>query len=42
MNMDSIIKIMREMEDEWSETKTEWGNYKDFIDNYFANLDVSA
>ncbi len=41
MNMDQIIKIMREMQDEWAETKTEWTSYKDFIDNYFANLDVS-
>ena len=32
---------MREMQDEWSETKTEWASYKDYIDNYFANLDVS-
>lgn len=41
MNMDEIIKIMREMQDEWTATKAEWASYKDFIDNYFANLDVS-
>lgn len=41
MNMDEIIKIMREMQDEWAATKEEWASYKDFIDNYFANLDVS-
>lgn len=41
MNMDQIIKIMREMQDEWAVTKTEWASYKDFIDNYFATLDVS-
>ena len=41
MNLDQIIKIMREMQDEWEATKTEWASYKDFIDNYFANLDVS-
>lgn len=40
-NLDQIIKIMREMQDEWEDTKTEWASYKDFIDNYFANLDVS-
>ena len=40
MNLDQIIKIMREMQDEWSNTKTEWASYKDFIDNYFANLDL--
>lgn len=42
MNLDQIIKIMREMQDEWEATKTEWASYKDFIDNYFANLDLSA
>ena len=42
MNMDQILKIMREIQDEWTETKTEWASYKDFIDNYFANLDISA
>lgn len=42
MNMDQIIKIMREMQDEWLATKTEWTSYKEFIDNYFDNLDVSA
>lgn len=41
MNLDEIIKIMREMQDEWTATKEEWASYKEFIDNYFANLDVS-
>ena len=41
MNLDEIIKLMREMQDEWNATKQEWATYKDFIDNYFANLDVS-
>lgn len=41
MNLDQLIKIMREMQDEWNATKTEWASYKDFIDNYFTNLDVS-
>lgn len=41
MNMDTLIRIMREMQDEWAETKAEWASYKDFIDNYFNNLDVS-
>lgn len=40
-NLDEIIKIMRQMQDEWAATKAEWASYKDFIDNYFANLDVS-
>lgn len=40
-NLDQIIKIMREMQDEWENTKSEWASYKDFIDNYFANLDLS-
>ena len=41
MNLDQIIKIMRQMQDEWEDVKTEWASYKDFIDNYFENLDVS-
>lgn len=40
MNLDQIIKIMREMQDEWEATKAEWASYKDFIDNYFANLNL--
>lgn len=41
MNLDQLIKIMREMQDEWENTKSEWASYKEFIDNYFENLDVS-
>ena len=41
LNLDQIIKIMRQMQDEWEATKTEWASYKEFIDNYFENLDVS-
>lgn len=41
MNLDEIIKIMREMQDEWNATKTEWDDMKTFIENYFDNLDVS-
>lgn len=41
MNMDQIIKIMREMQDEWETTKNEWSDMKEFINNYFDNLDVS-
>lgn len=40
MNLDQIIKIMREMQDEWEATKTDWTSYKDFIDNYFNNLNL--
>lgn len=42
MNMDTVLRIMREMRDEWAATKAEWASYKEFIDNYFNNLDVSA
>ena len=42
MNMDEILKIVKTMNEEWDETKTEWNSYKEFIDNYFENLDVSA
>lgn len=41
MNMDEILKILKTMQEEWNATKTEWASYKDFIDNYFENLDVS-
>ena len=41
MNMDEILKILKTMSEEWDATKTEWASYKDFIDNYFENLDVS-
>lgn len=41
LNLDQIIKLVAEMEKEWTDTKTEWASYKDFIDNYFNNLDVS-
>jgi len=40
MNMDELIKIVKELQDAWNETKTEWTSYKDFIDNYFNNLDL--
>lgn len=40
LNLDEIIKIMRQMQDEWAATKTEWASYKDFIDNYFKNLNL--
>ena len=42
MNLDQIIKIMREMQDEWAETKQEWESTEAFITNFFDNLDVSA
>ena len=41
MNMDTILEIIKGLQEEWAATKTEWASYKDFIDNYFANLDVS-
>lgn len=40
MNLDQLIKIMRQMQDEWAETKNEWASTKEFIDNFFANLDL--
>lgn len=41
MNMDEIIKICKQLQEEWAATSAEWASYKDFIDNYFNNLDVS-
>lgn len=47
-NMDWIIKTVKDLSVAWAETKTEWGdmqtewtNYKNYIDNYFENLDIS-
>ena len=37
MNLDQIIKIMREMQDEWAETKNEWLDMKTFINNYCSS-----
>ena len=41
MNLDAIINIMQQIEKEWEATKTEWNSYKDFIDNYFNDLDLT-
>ena len=41
LNLDGMIKILREMQDEWAATKTEWENVEAYIQNYFNNLDVS-
>lgn len=40
MNMDEIIKICKELQDAWAATSAEWASYKEFIDNYFANLNL--
>ncbi len=47
-NMDWIIKTMKELSVQWAEThqewqdvQTEWESYKNYIDNYFEQLDVS-
>lgn len=42
MNMDEILKILKTLQEEWNATKTEWASYKDFIDNYFNNLNLDA
>lgn len=41
INLDQIIKIMRQMQDEWQQVKNDWDSMLDFINNYFDNLDVS-
>ena len=41
INLDQIIKIMRDMQDEWESTKNDWNSLQEFINNYFDNLDVS-
>ena len=46
-NLDWIIKTVKDLTKEWAETKEEWISveaawisYKNYIDNYFANLNV--
>ena len=41
MNLSEVINILLTMQEEWNETKEEWASYKDFIDNYFDNLDLT-
>lgn len=41
INLDQIIKIMRDMQDEWESTKNDWNSLQEFVNNYFDNLDVS-
>lgn len=48
LNLDWLVKTVKDLSVAWAETKTEWGDmqtewtsYKNYIDNYFANLDVS-
>ena len=41
INLDQILKIMQDMQTEWESTKSEWNSMRDFINNYFDNLDVS-
>lgn len=41
INLDQIIKIMRQMQDEWQQVESDWDSMQDFINNYFDNLDVS-
>lgn len=41
INLDQIIKIMRQMQDEWRQVENDWDSMRDFINNYFDNLDVS-
>lgn len=40
MNLDQILKIIKDLQDTWNSTESEWNSYKEFIDNYFANLNV--
>ena len=41
INLDQIIKIVRDMQEEWESTKNDWNSMQEFINNYFDNLDVS-
>lgn len=48
LNLAWILDQVKTLTEEWAATKTEfgdlkteWASYKEYIDNYFANLDVS-
>ena len=41
MNMDELIEIVQDLQDAWTTTSAEWSSMRDFINNYFDNLDVS-
>lgn len=41
MNLSEVINILLTMQEEWNATKAEWASYKEFIDNYFENLDLT-
>ena len=41
MNMDEIIKLMKELLEEWEATHEEWEGFKEYITEYFNNLDLS-
>ena len=40
LNLGWILEIVKKSGEEWESTKSEWKNYKEFIDNYFSRLDV--
>ena len=40
LNLDWVLKLCKDLSDQWDETKTDWENMRDFINNYFNNLDV--
>lgn len=41
MNMDEIIKICKDLVDNFAEIEDDWTNFREYVNNYFANLDVS-
>lgn len=40
LNLDWIINTVKELKTQWESTETEWNNLRDYVMNYFANLDV--
>lgn len=41
LNLDWILTTVRNIYNEWQTVKSDWNTYKDYIDNYFDNLDLS-
>lgn len=40
-NSDWILKTIKELRIEWEKVKSDWNSLRDFVENYFKNLDVS-
>lgn len=40
LNLDWILKLCKKLSEDWDETRSDWEQTRDFITNYFKNLDL--